>query len=94
MYSTLYKFYIYTLQIDKRNIFHRLFGTFFFYFCNVVMRNYYRFVGCANGLNRAKRDEEIIVSLTSYPKRTGFLWRRPKILRELMLTIEFFILTP
>lgn len=74
MYSTLYKIYIYTLQIDKRNIFHRLFGTFFFYFCNVVMRNYYRFVGCANGLNRAKRDEEIIVSLTSYPKRTGTIW--------------------
>lgn len=74
MYSTLYKIYIYTLKIDKRNIFYRVYGIFFFYFCNVVMRYYYRIFRSGYGLNRIKRDEDIIVSLTSYPKRTGTIW--------------------
>lgn len=74
MYSTLYKIYIYTLKIGKRNIFYRLYGLFFFYFCNVVMRYYYRIFRSGYGLNKIKRDEDIIVSLTSYPKRTGTIW--------------------
>lgn len=78
MYQSLYSLYISVLEKNDNGFITRIlkkyYCVFFFYFCNFVMVLYYHLVKKKNGLNICHRDKEIIVSLTSYPKRTGTIW--------------------
>ena len=45
------------------------------WFYNILVRDWYmKHPIRRNGINQAKRKENIIVSLTSYPKRIGTVW--------------------
>lgn len=78
MYSLLYRLYIWVFSLNENQIVPKVlrmtYGRFFFYFCNFFMVGYYSLFKCNRGLNTAKRRKKLIVSLTSYPKRTGTIW--------------------
>lgn len=77
----LYKFFFILSRIRKRNLkknnfrfacSNKMIGYIEAYFNIIIPRKYDREL--KNGLNRRKRDQRIIVSLTSYPGRINTVW--------------------
>lgn len=83
MYSLLYKLYFALKRVQKRHtddkdVFYR-FGTFLIgyieaYYNLYVVKRFKNNPSSKMGTTKVKRDQKIIVSLTSYPERIGVVW--------------------
>ena len=79
MYSIVYRFYFFLKRLEKKNnglrgILKKALIYSEWYFNVFWVRLIKRFPSKAFGLNQHPRDEEVIISLTSFPKRIHTLW--------------------
>lgn len=78
MISYLYKIYYKSIEYESNNpivcFVNKVYAKFFFYFCNSVLIGYYKINKQKYHLQKISRQPEIIVSLTSYPKRIDTIW--------------------
>ena len=79
MYSIVYRFYFFLKRLEKKNnglhgILKKALVYSEWYFNVFWVKWIKRFSSKAYGLNRKPRDEEIIISITSFPKRINTLW--------------------
>lgn len=73
MYSFLYQHYINCIESGSKSFWSKIYGLFFFYFCNTL---YVLYLSISQGIKLKKEENkpELIVSLTSYPKRIPTVW--------------------
>lgn len=63
-----------TSKTKTRRFFYNLYTHFFYYFCNYVLVFYYKMTKRLNKLKPNNNNPQIIISLTSYPKRINTIW--------------------
>ena len=79
MYSLVYRFYFFLKRLEKKNSglngFAKKAMIYSEWYFNVVwVKLIKRFPTNKSGLNHKPRDEEIVISLTSFPKRIDTVW--------------------